>query len=215
MDHENTEQEVPQIIDPATLCEHCPFAPQNAEGNGQQRAAEKALGASLKTQEIDRQMPLPFEDQFESEGLPENEPESSDSKPFDDLTQRLALAYLMREDSEAGSGLTLPADPAQADRLDIKAEVEHLEQRAEREEVHDGNVADQPDPNGVAALLYPASDGAKSSKARTDTCGMIKGADRRAAQEQKGTTRQGGQHRADTQHREAPKDERGADRESL
>lgn len=213
MDHEKKLQEVSQIIDPATLCEHCPFAPKTPEGDGQQTAAENALGISLQRQEIDRQIPLPFEDTLGGEWLLENEPESGEPKPFDDITHRLALAYLTYHESEAGRGWLTPADPVHGDASTLKAEVEHREQRAEREKAQGANGADQPDPGRLSALAYPATDEFRSSTARMNIGGVSKEADQRSAQEQKGTARQDGQHLAQTPHREAPKDVRGADRE--
>jgi hypothetical protein len=209
MSHETTQQEVPQTIDPATPCEHCPFAPKNSEGNGQQTAPEKAIGLSDKAQEIDRQIPLPFHEEWTLE----HDAESGEPKSFDDIVHRMALAYLMHDVHEAESGQQTSDSPVHEDALDIKTEMERLEQRAEREKVYSSDATDRPDQNGTAALAYPANGGPQHSAANIQADGMTKSTTDRWSVEQTGTARKDEQPLAQTPHREAPKDVRGTDRE--
>ena len=193
MDHENTAQEVPQIIDPATLCEHCPFAPQNEEGNGQKTAQEKALGLPKKERQNDRQIPLPFDDKSGGESLPENEPENEEPKLPIEIMHRLAMAYLTQGANEPHTAVPFAVDPALMDVPEWKAELEHRQQREGAEQLHHETPLEMP--NQEAAN------------------GRIQDTKHRRTGEQAGTATSDRQPLTQTPHREAPKDRQAAERE--
>lgn len=210
MNHETTTQEILQKIDPATLCQHCPFAPKNSEGNGQQTEQWKTLPLALE------EKGSPQAD-YSLESAPyashEGQPESSNTKAFDDLVQQLALAYLMNDVNEAKSELRMVDNPAHEDDLTIKAELERLEQRAEMEEARNIDAMGSLNQDGVATLTHPANDASQNGAVTMPADGMTKSTIHRWSKEQKEMPSKDGQHLAQPPHCEASKDKRGTDRE--
>ncbi|MEZ4711618.1 MAG: hypothetical protein R3A44_30770 [Caldilineaceae bacterium] len=196
-------------IDPMQLCEHCPFAPQTGEGTGQESGAEKALGAVAQTQEIDLQLSLPFEGEWGHQ----EESESADPRPSDDIAQRLALTYLLHAPDRSHIDALSAIDLADADRSDIKAELEHIERQSETEKVMSEESATLPADHGQETLVSLSTQEADHTTSNIQASEVAKSTSHRLAEEQKGTASSGGQSLAQAPSREASKDGQAAEHE--